>query len=267
MAARPASVFIEAEGDDSDDEGHTIAVDVWLSINRITNESVIKTFQEKQIAIEELLEFSEQDLRSFCKDLKFDTLTTTRIIKGVNNTQKEQNQVAAPAAPSSNNNNASISIPIPQPPMIGVQISNMDGNMMDIPIMNNANDEEPANNNNNNNHKPLGMIIPKKNQNQGQIQHVIVSPQEHEAMENMYKRYDHTSTLQETIQKSYKQIDDNVELAKADLNEKFLLLSEQMKLRQEELLNTIDELGQYKKQALKEQNEQLKSYRIQISDV
>ena len=39
-------------------------------------------------------------------------------------------------------------------------------------------------------------------------------------MENMYKRYDDTSTLQETTQKSHKQVDDSVELAKAALNDK-----------------------------------------------
>ena len=264
MAARPASVFAEAEGDDSDDEGHTIAVDVWLSINRITNSSVIKTFEEKQITIEELLEFSETDLRSFCKDLQFDTLTTTRIIKGVTATKKEQNSIAAPAAPAAPTSNPTDinvieSSIIPQPPMI----ENMDGNPLQN-IIQNMNENDGNDDENNLNEEPMNND--NKGQ-QGQVQHVIVSPQEHEAMESMYKRYDHTSTLQETIQKSFQHIDVATKSAKDDLNEKFLLLSEQMKLRQEELLNAIEELSQYKKKVLQEQNDQLKSYRIQISDV
>eukprot|EP01083_Nonionella_stella_P235185 827235_1 len=253
MAAKPASVFVEAEGnDESDDEGHTIAIDVWLSVNRVTDiEGVQKKFAERQITIEELLEFNENDLRSFCKELEFDTLTTTRIINGIKNTLKES-AAPAPAAPAASSNITDDIIPISDninndiimPPF-------EDGNILNIPI-NNA--EELPNNNND--------IMNKNNK----VQHVIVSPQEHEAMEKMYKKYDIASTLSENITKSYKIIEENTQLAKDDLNEKFVLLFEQMKLRQEELVATIEELSKYKMDALKKQNNELKAYRIQISN-
>ena len=86
------------QSNQSQQEGHVMAVDVWLSIHRINDvESVQKKFEERQLSIEELLELSEQDLRSLCKELEFDTLTKTRIVNGVKNTLKES-AVAAPAA-------------------------------------------------------------------------------------------------------------------------------------------------------------------------
>eukprot|EP01083_Nonionella_stella_P316124 1144610_1 len=242
MSAKAASVFVEAEGDDSDEEGHSIAVDVWLSVNRITNvDAVQKKFAEREITIEELLEFTEQDLRSFCKELQFDTLTTTRLIHGVRNTLKESS-MAAPAAPANPTDTSHITIKDDAFNISPIQYA--DGDVMPVIPPRNA---EPAMNDNNN------------------IQHVIVSPQEHEAMEQMYKRYDMASTLSETIQKSYGILNQSKESAKADLNEKFTLLFEQMKLRQEELNSMIDELGKHKEDTLKQQNEQLTTYKTQIS--
>eukprot|EP00484_Ammonia_sp_Unknown_P030921 CAMPEP_0197025492 /NCGR_PEP_ID=MMETSP1384-20130603/5810_1 /TAXON_ID=29189 /ORGANISM="Ammonia sp." /LENGTH=737 /DNA_ID=CAMNT_0042454027 /DNA_START=46 /DNA_END=2259 /DNA_ORIENTATION=- len=274
MAAAPASVFVEAEGNDSDDEGHTIAVDVWLSINRITNKSVLETFQKRNIAIEELVEMKDNELRTFCKELDFDVLTTNRIVKGVASTKKENasmSAIAAPAAPADPqqiiNPTDTTLVDLIQPPALSIDAMSamMDGNINPIVIE----AEEPANNNELNDMQQLPLRNAEEavidGRQQAQVQHVIVSPQEHEAMESMYKRYDHTSTLQETIQSSFSKIDETTQLAKADLNEKFVLLNEQIKLRQEELLAVIEELNQYKKKALREQNDQLKAYRMQIS--
>ena len=196
-----------------------------------------------------MLEFSESDLRSFCRELKFDTLTTTRIIKGIKATLKENaNGAIAPAAPdipqSTANNNKNILPPMMESDIFRQISGDRNVNQMDIPQ----------------NAEPIA-------QNNNSVQHIIVSPQEHDAMEKMTKRLSMTLKLSKEIETSQDAIDESTKLAKSDLKEKFTLLFEQMKLRQEELMGMIDELNAFKKKALSQQSEQLNAYKTHIAEV
>ena len=233
MAAKPASAFVEAEGNDSDEEGHTIALDVWFSVHRITDvESVQRKFEERQLTIEELLELREEDLRSLCKEMQLDTLTKTRILNGVKRTlQDSQFAVAAPAAPSKPTDVDALAQPQPH---ASPMLEELDAAAVD---------------------------------SVHSVQHVIVSPQEHEVMEKLSRRFEATSQLTASIQKGYDEIDAAARAAKDECDENFTLLLEQMKLRQEELVAAIDELGVAKKKALQQQGDRVEIYAQQIAQV
>ncbi|ETO30436.1 hypothetical protein RFI_06685 [Reticulomyxa filosa] len=53
----------------------------WLAVNKLSY--VEKTFVERNIAIEELMDFDTEELKDFAKDLKLDALATRRFIKAI----------------------------------------------------------------------------------------------------------------------------------------------------------------------------------------
>lgn len=254
MASNKASVFTEEEGNNSNANGHRIALDVWLSINRITKvEEVQSIFEERQITVEELLELDESDIRALCQELGFDTLTKARILSGIKNTLKDS-AMAAPAAPVASAPNSSMKSNGISDMMYGMEMDHI------IPI---HNDQIPGNVDNSD-IPDISDINPNA---QHVPQRIIISPEEHNAMDKLQRRQAIVSSLTTSIQESQGMIDIAAERAQRDLQETFTLLFEQMKLRQEEMQSMLEEVALNKKKALNQQLEKLETYKVQIATV
>lgn len=100
-------------------EGSSGSVDVisWLKTNNL--EPLVQTFQDRSITLEELaeiVEFGDEELASFAKELSDDTNIQQNLIKAAKNLSIEpaqnDNLIAAPAAPAKS---SSINMMYPTP--------------------------------------------------------------------------------------------------------------------------------------------------------
>ncbi|ETO12917.1 hypothetical protein RFI_24458, partial [Reticulomyxa filosa] len=64
----------------------------WLAANKLS--SVERTFQERTVTLEELLEFEVDELVDFAKDMKLDTLSTRRLMKGIEEEKKRRSDAS-----------------------------------------------------------------------------------------------------------------------------------------------------------------------------
>lgn len=212
-----------------DDSYHTIDVEIFLEINRLS--SVKETFLNRNITIEELLDFSETDLRSFAADIGLDTLLSNRLAKAIRN-YEPQNVIAVQDTVSTDVNS-----------MMVEADGNMDGD-----------------------HNQHEFKVPVSNNNEA-VQHVIISPEENDCINNISHRYDHTSMLVSTIESSFVTADEACKQCKQEISDKFQHLFLQMKLREEELIAEADDLCNDKKSRLEQQKLSLNEYKILINDV
>ncbi|ETO04209.1 hypothetical protein RFI_33190 [Reticulomyxa filosa] len=56
-------------------------ISAWLAINKLSY--IEETFLEREISLEELVEFNNEELRDFAKELKLDALATKRFVKAI----------------------------------------------------------------------------------------------------------------------------------------------------------------------------------------
>ncbi len=82
----------------SDDEGaghvtkpsavSSINIEEWLAKHKLSK--ALRVFEERDVSLEELMDFNEPDLAEFGKDLGLDTLARKRFVKAVRSLQPER---------------------------------------------------------------------------------------------------------------------------------------------------------------------------------
>eukprot|EP01084_Bolivina_argentea_P269662 458351_1 len=105
----------------------------------------------------------------------------------------------------------------------------------------------------------ISSTINKKQKQQ--IQHVLVSQEEHDAINNLYIQFDQASNLIQSIQKSIQLLDQNEQNTINDINNYFdsNILSK-LENRKKQLLTDIENIINLKSENIKMQQQQHKSY-------
>ena len=190
-------------------EGGVIDVTKFLADNKLTY--VADKFKEKDVSIEELFEFTSEELNEWAaSDLGLDTLARKRLIKAVS--------ALKPKTPQ----------------------------------------EEDL--------SSLPSHFGNRGAQGGQPAHVIVSPEEHEAISKLYQRFDDTSNLISSLESSFNMLEKSAIDCKTSVNSGFEEIVNELKRKEKSLSEECVIVGNEKKTKLLGQLESLKEYCKVISN-
>ncbi|ETO28055.1 hypothetical protein RFI_09075 [Reticulomyxa filosa] len=192
---------------------HRIDRKKWLSENKLND--VERIFEERDVAIEELTEFNEEELNEFAKDIGLDTLQRRRFVKAI--LSLVENRVVAKGVASG-------------------QTSQQ------------------------------GEVGSTTKVNPSQLIHVIVSPQEHDAITKVYDRYNRAKQLLVDLEKSTNVLEERKGQCKEEIKSQMVKLIQQLENKKAYLLNEMNSVKVEKKQKLQKQLTDLNTYRQVIAD-
>ncbi len=209
-------------------EGGRKAVDVskFLKENRL--ERATKAFLEREIAIEELTEFAEDELADFATDLGLDTLQRKRFIKAIIALRPDADS-NNPNQPSSETTTSYPSQTLNTSPSVFSRASS----------------------------KPLNS----------DLHHVMLSRDENKAMKKLFARFDKTMILGKELESSFKTLGMASENCKGDINSQIEVVMNVLEDKKKQLLTEIETLKSSKEEKLRVQLDALEDHRKGIANV
>jgi len=215
----------ESEGSGSVD------VKQWLKENKLTE--VEKIFLEREVSIEELTDFNENDLLEFGKDIGLDTLQRKRFVKAIQKLQINKTSVNANVNPNVNNNVT----------MLNRQPSS----------------QSSTNNFGTQNQQQQPQLANKPTQ-------VIVSPEEHEAISKLYQKYDESGKLILQLEASFENIEKSANGCQENVKKSFDELTQVLTSKKEDLLKEVDIIKNEKRTKLLTQLDLLAKHSKMITE-
>ena len=206
-------------------EGQTIDRAQFLKDHKLGD--VLNIFEERDIAIEELLEFDKGDLRQFAKEIGLDVLSQNRLVKAIDRLRPSPTTSAAA-------------------PMMGTTgMTGMTG------ITGSGTSSTT----------PGGFsAFSAMGGGGGKKTHVIVSPEEHEAISKLYERYEDSSKLLVQLKDSFDSLAGSAEKCKVDVDEGFDKLIANLETKKTQLIEECKSVKEKKKEKLVHQLQSLKEY-------
>ncbi|ETO10562.1 hypothetical protein RFI_26817 [Reticulomyxa filosa] len=95
--------------------------------------------------------------------------------------------------------------------------------------------------------------------------HLIISPQEHEAITKLHERFDQTSSLVKQLEQSFDTLKKNGESCQQDITSRMELVYKQVQEWQAKLYEAVDAMKNQKIERLQQQLDQLKTYRAEVN--
>jgi len=99
----------------------------------------------------------------------------------------------------------------------------------------------------------------------GDLIHLIISPQEHEAITKLHERYDKTTSLIKQLEQSFDTLKKNGEVCEQDIGSRMEIVYKQVYEWQNKLFDLVESMKNLKIQRLQQQLDQLKGYRAEIN--
>merc|ERR1712228_1026451 len=96
--------------------------------------------------------------------------------------------------------------------------------------------------------------------------HVIVSPEEHDAISALYQRYEDSTKLLSSLKTSFVSLEEAAKKCKIDVNEGFDVLVSSLENKKNELIEECKTVKNEKKEKLMAQLQGLKDYCLSITD-
>jgi len=209
-----------------------IDITKWLADNKL--QKIEEVFRQRDVGLDEIVEFTEQELNDFATDLQLDTLQKKRFVKAVQDLQPKNKQ------PSSN-------IDTYQP------TSSFTTTLTTTSSFEASNKWQPSSSTSSSSPSSLSMMP-------------VSSPQEQKTIQKLTLVQDKTYKLINELQNSFQTLDQSSTECQRVIEQAFDKLIKELVNKQKNLTNEVDLLQNTKTTQLSQQVQTLKQYSNVVND-